>query len=496
MTTLRKSLIAVTFAVLSRSLPCASAPLSPAWIFPPDGSIAPVSSSPTVYQSIVFVGSNDGSLYALHATGALAGTLLPGFPISLDGAIMGRPAVYGDLGSERVYVATSAGSLYAFTLDGSPAWSRTPQPVCPGVPIVSTPAVRGKYVYATATNGRIIRRLAADGSPAGGLTYGRVVETTVAGRQPMPPLQSHLDVADAGHFFPTGRVTLIAKGFRGGQIRAEFTYTGKNTAVRPNRLLNVLPVGSGMSQAVLDADSAVVGFGPGASASASPAVPGQADATLVIAALDTDLTGARAGFGRNIVALKSEDYGLVPQWEAAYGKRITAAPTVDHTTGNLFIATWNDSTNQAQGGMLYCLHASNGQPAWPGDGAVPLSGGVLKATPWFESSRQVIYFGSTDGTMHGVRAGDGSPAFPSTRLDGAAGSFESTPVVVNGTAYIGSSRGRFYAVSIDKPEDYSVFVSPFGGSFDSSPSASGSEPGKDVVVLGSTAGKIVAFTVR
>lgn len=482
--------------VLARGLPCSSAPLTPAWVFPPSGNLSPVSSSPTVYHNVVFVGSSDGSLYAIYATGSLAGTLLPGFPITLDGAIQGRPAVYGDLGSERVYVATSAGSLYAFTLDGSPAWSRTPQPVCPGIPIVSTPAVRGKYVYATATNGRVIRRLAVDGSPAGGLTYGRVVETRIAGRQPVPPLQSHLDVADAGRFFPTGRITVIARGVRGEETRAEFTYSGKNTAVKPHRLLNVLPVGSGMPQAVLDAGSTVVGFGPGASASASPAVPGQADSTLVIAALDTDLSGARLGFGRNLVALKSEDYGLVPQWEAAYGMRITAAPAVDHTTGNLFVATWNDAGNATRGGKVYCLHASNGQPAWPGDGSAAIAGGVVKAAPWYESSREVLYFGTTDGAVYGIRASDGTPVFKAARMDGAAGSFEATPVVVNATAYIGSSTGRFYALSEDKPENFSVYVSPDGGSFESSPSASGSEPGKDVVVLGSTSGKILAFTVR
>jgi outer membrane protein assembly factor BamB len=266
--------------------------------------------------------------------------------------------------------------------------------------------------------------------------------------------------------------------------------------VRPNRLLNVLPVGSGLPQPILESGGAVIGFGAGASASASPAVPGQADSTLVIAALDTDMSGIRSGYGRNIVALKSEEYGLVPQWEAAYGMKITAAPTVDHATGNLFVATWNDSDETSRGGRLYCLHASNGQPAWPADGSIPLPGGVLKAAPWFDSASQTLLFGATNGAVYGVAVLDGAPRFRAARLDGAAGSFEATPVVVDGVAYIGSSTGRLYAFAEDRPDDFSVYISPDGGSFESSPSASGSRPGRDVVVLGSTAGKILAFTIR
>jgi outer membrane protein assembly factor BamB len=460
-------------------------------VFPREGRIAPVASSPTVYGNVVYVAADDGVLYALHATGPAAGSLLPNFPIPLDGAVKGRPAVYGNLGRERVYVATVAGTLYAFNLDGTPAWNG-PQRVCPGVPIVSTPAVRGNYVYVTATNGRIIRRNAVDGSPAGGLTYGRVVQTTLSGRQSPPPAQAYLEVADARGLFSAGRIVVERSDI---SQRLEFTYSGVNTAVRPHRLLNVVPVGSGTPQLALPAGSRVIGYGPGASASASPAVPGQEDSTLVIAALDNDMSASRPGFGRNLIALKSEPYGLVPQWEATYGARITAAPTVDHNTGDLFIATWNAAASPSRGGRLYCLHASNGQPAWTGDGSIALNGGILRAGPWLDRVQRVLYFGTTDGRLYGVNMADGSPAFRPTPLDGRAASFEATPLVVGGLVYIGSHSGRLYAVPWDHPEAYAVFASPVAASFDGSPSASGSTPGKDVIVVGSSAGQILAFPI-
>lgn len=496
MTRLQTMLASWVLAVICATGAIASAPLTPAWVFPREGRMGPVVSSPTVYRNVVYVGSDDGKLYALHATGPEAGTLLPGFPITLDGAIKGRPAVYGDFGSERVYVVTVAGSLYAFALDGTPAWYGNPQRVCPGVPIVSTPAVRGNYVYVTASNGRIIRRQTADGSAAGGLTYGRVVQTFLPGAQRVPPARTDLAVANANAFFSTGRVTVVSPGPLGTALLTEFTYSGKNTAVRPHRLLNVYPVGSGGLQSVLPAVSLVIGFGPGASAAASPAVPGREDSTLVIATLDMDMSGVRQGFGRNVIALKSEPFGLVPQWEVTYGARITAAPVVDDQTGTVFLGSWTNASDPSRGGRLYRLRASNGQSAWPGGGYVRLPGGVIKSGLWFERSRRILYFGTSNGLFHGINATDGSPAFAATRLDGAAGAFEATPVAAGGQVWIGSHSGRFYAIPASDPAAYRVYVSPDRGAFDASPSASGGIPGRDVVVVGSASGRVVAFPVE
>ncbi|HEY3268130.1 MAG TPA: PQQ-binding-like beta-propeller repeat protein [Armatimonadota bacterium] len=476
-----------------------SAELRPAWTFPAAGHIAPVNSSPTVFHDVVYVGSDDGKLYALYAVGDKAGTLLPGFPIALDGSVKGRPAVYGASGQETVYVATARGSLYAFALNGQPAWGRNPQPVSPGIPILTTPAVRGKYIYLTASNGRISRRNAADGSAAGGLTYGRTFVTSLPRRQAAPPAQSYLEVTDASGLFPAGRVNILGADAVGSPAVYEYTYSGRNTAVRPNRLLNVAPVGSGGPLLAHPKGAAVFGFGPGAACTSSPSVPGSDNADLVIAGVDTGASGPRVRFAdRDLVGLKSDAFGLVPQWEVSYGARIATEPVVDEKTGALFVGAWEDGADPKAGARIYRLTASNGQvdSRWPNGGYVRIAGATIDASPWLDRAGQVLYFGATDGSLSALNAADGSTALPPNVLDGAAGSFHSTPLVVNDKLYIGSHSGRFYAVPVRDPGAFAAFADPDRGPLDSSPSASGCVAGRDVVVVGSAAGKILAFPIQ
>ncbi|HOC30945.1 MAG TPA: PQQ-binding-like beta-propeller repeat protein, partial [Armatimonadota bacterium] len=210
--------------------------LQPEWTFPATGSVGSIHSSPTVYGNTVFVGSDDGNLYGITATGPQEGRMADGFPIALDGPIRSRPAVYGLLGRERVYVATTKGTLYAFRLDGTVLWS---QSLSPGVPIYSTPAVRGDYVYVSASNGRIYRRRVSDGSEAGGLTFGRVIVTSLAQRSRVPPSRNYLEVADARGFFDVGRVRVTSDGPFGDPVSLDYSYSGRNLTTSPHRLLNV-----------------------------------------------------------------------------------------------------------------------------------------------------------------------------------------------------------------------------------------------------------------
>ena len=467
----------------------ADAALSPVWTFPADGTIAPVASSPTVYKNVVYIGSDDGSLYALHATGPAAGTLLPGFPIRLDGAVKGRPAVYGDRDLERVYVATTSGSLYAFRLDGTPAWSINPRVVNPVAPIVSTPAVRGPYVFVTTSDGRILRFMTSDGRPAGGLAYGRTVRTTLSDTQGVTAIRAHLEVEDASGFFPTGRIRIDSIGPLGEPVSTTYTYSSVNTATKPHRLLNLSPIGDGYPLAAHRKGAEVFGSGPGISCDVSPAVPGSDDATLVITALD----GA-APDDRNLVALKSEPYGLLPQWEAAYGVHITTAPLVHEATGRFYIGSRDGEG--ASIGRLHAIQASNGQPdtRWPDAGSIEFFGAIV-AGPWLDHASGRLYFGATNGFLYAVRSANGSFAFPPVRLPGAD-AFHATPVMAGGSLYLGSHNGRFYSVPVANPAAARFYVCPDGEPLDTSPSASGGVPGKDVVVVGSAAGKILAFPVE
>jgi len=408
--------------------------LSPVWVFPREGTIAPVASSPTVYGGVVYVGDDEGRLYALHATGPSAGTLLPGFPIQLDGAVKGRPAVYGDRGLERVYVAT-----------------------------------------------------------AGGLFYGRTVETRLAGEQHVQPSRTQMEVEDASGFFPAGRIRLVTSGPLGDQVITTYTYSALNTAARPHRLLNLSPVGDGYPLATHPKGSVVLGTGPGISCNLSPAVPGSDDATLVITALENTAPASRfAPADSNLVALKSESYGLLPQWEAVCGVSVTTAPLVNEARGLLYIGSRDESGN----GRLHALHASNGLPSarWPDGGALALRG-ALEAGPWHDAARGRLYFGTTTGFLYAVGAEDGAFVFPPMRLAGAGG-FHATPVVAGGRLYLGSHTGRFYSVSLSDPSRVKAYASPDASPLDTSPSASGGAPGVDVVVIGSSAGKVLAFPVE
>lgn len=470
-----------------------AAPLALTWVYPAEGTIAPVSSSPTVYDNVVYVGDDAGRLHALHATGPRAGTLLPGYPIVLEGAIKGRPAVYGARGVERLYVATTAGLLYAFRLDGSPAWPVNPQPISPGVPIISTPAVRGPYVFITTSDGRLVRRLAADGRPAGGMMYGRTVQTRLARDLPALPARTHLEVEDAAVLFPAGRIRVISDRLPGDPKSTSFTYSAVNTAVRPHRLLNLAPVGRGSAITTIPKGSLVVGQGPGIACNLSPAVPGPDDATMLITALNG---GAPARpftpADRNLVAARSEPFGLLPQWETTLSGEITSAPLVNDQRGLLYVA----SRAEVGTGFLHSLHASNGLPdaRWNGGKPLPLQG-VLESGPWLDSSRDRLYFGTSAGILYAVSARDGSAASTPVALP-QAGGFLATPVVAGNHLFLGSTTGRFYSVPLNRPGDVRVYVAPDGKPFTASPAATGGGPGENVVVIGSQVGRIFAFPVE
>lgn len=494
---MNRAAIALFLAVLAPAgrTPALAGELAPAWVFPATGRIDPVHSSPTVYSGIVYVADDGGKLYGLWAKGRQAGTLVPGFPVQLDGPVRGRPAVYGDRGSERIYVATTKGTLYAFRLDGTPAWS---QSLGANVSIISTPAVRGPYVYVSSSNGRVYRRMAYDGSDAKGLTYGRAVWTRTPKAQRVALSPAFLEVADATRFFESGRVRVTSRGPLGDPVEIDYTYRGRNTKVKPHRLLNVAPVGVTGRTVSHPAGSIVAGFGPGARADESPAVPGTDEATLVIAALQSTGSTADGVAGRNLVGLRSEPFGLVPQWEMSYGAEIHGAPVVDVRTGNLYVGSWDTAGNPGCGGELHCIRASNGLPVadWGEGGSLRLDGGAMLAGPWLDNADGSLYFGTSDGRLWGVDAANGALLFPPAALDGRAGEFASTPLVVNGRIYAGTRNGRLYSVPIDNRDAWDVYASPDGGSFDGSPSASGARPGIDVVVVGSSNGRVLAFRVQ
>jgi outer membrane protein assembly factor BamB len=133
----------------------------------------PVGSSPAVVGGVVYVGSNDGKLYAFDAAGGATtctGTpkvCTPLWTAATADAVFSSPAVVGGV----VYVGSNDGKLYAFDAAGgattctgtpkvcTPLWTATTAGV-----VASSPAVAGGVVYVGSNDGKLYAFDAAGGA--------------------------------------------------------------------------------------------------------------------------------------------------------------------------------------------------------------------------------------------------------------------------------------------------------------------------------------------
>src|SRR4051812_40538695 len=121
---------------------------------------AAIASSPAVAEGVVYVGSNDGKLYAFDATGVsgcTASTCAPLWTAATGGAITSSPAY--DAGV--VYVGSSNGKLYAFDAKGVTNCSGSPTTCTPlwtaatGGPVTTSPAVTNGVVYVGSNDAKV-----------------------------------------------------------------------------------------------------------------------------------------------------------------------------------------------------------------------------------------------------------------------------------------------------------------------------------------------------
>ena len=103
-----------------------------------------VLSSPAVANGVVYVGSDDGKLYAFNAN---TGALLSGWPVTTGNFIYSSPAVANGV----VYVGSSDDNLYAFNArTGATLWTATT-----GSQVDSSPAVANGVVYVGSLDGKL-----------------------------------------------------------------------------------------------------------------------------------------------------------------------------------------------------------------------------------------------------------------------------------------------------------------------------------------------------
>jgi outer membrane protein assembly factor BamB len=111
-----------------------------------------VFSSPAVANGVVYVGSEDGKLYAFNAAGTTncsgaPKTCSPLWSASAGTSVDSSPAVANGV----VYVGSIDGNMYAFDVGtGGPLWSATTGDV-----VASSPAVADGVVYVGSSDGKL-----------------------------------------------------------------------------------------------------------------------------------------------------------------------------------------------------------------------------------------------------------------------------------------------------------------------------------------------------
>lgn len=185
---------------------------------------------------------------------------------------------------------------------------------------------------------------------------------------------------------------------------------------------------------------------------------------------------------------------LTVLWERNTNAAISTAPFVLTTNNSVYV------TNSAK--TVIALNASNGGTAagWPANG-VAMSYNI-GTSPWADGTSGIVAFGMDNHSISAL--GIYSASVPSDFPLRPAGlkEFSSTPVVVNGTVYVGGTDGRLYALkrstgATDPGTNwraYSVDGEALPGQFTSSPCLTGSSTG-DVVVAGNTNGWLYAFPI-
>jgi outer membrane protein assembly factor BamB len=137
---------------------------APKWTFTTGG---PVQSAPAVAFGIVFVGSYDGKVYALNAT---TGAKIWSF--NTGGDVVAAPTVDGGV----VYVDSFSGSVDALAAStGTPLWS-----FATGGMMLSSPAVSNGDVYVGSNDGNVYALNAANGAKVWSFTTGSFVQSSPA----------------------------------------------------------------------------------------------------------------------------------------------------------------------------------------------------------------------------------------------------------------------------------------------------------------------------
>jgi outer membrane protein assembly factor BamB len=181
-------------------------------------------------------------------------------------------------------------------------------------------------------------------------------------------------------------------------------------------------------------------------------------------------------------------------WQRAVGAAVPSAPFVLTTNNSVYVTTAAKT--------VVALNASNGGTAvgWPTTS--PTMAANIGTSAWADGASGIVAFAMDNHWISGVNTANGAvPADMPLRPAGVK-EFTSSPVVLNGTIYIGGTDGRLYALkrangAIDPGATWRAFTADSQaqpGQFTAAPCLTGIGA-SDVVVAGNTNGWLYAFPI-
>jgi outer membrane protein assembly factor BamB len=350
---------------------------------------AGILSSPAVAFGTIYVGSDDGSLYAIDREGELEWKFTTGGPIETSPAIGPRGVIY---------VGSSDGYLYAVNRDGSLRWRWPPGNNNFDI-LHSSPTVGSDgtiYIAIDVNDYAKLWAIRPDGTVKWSLTTGALVYDAPA---IAPDGTIYIGIDDPGPTAQCGKCLQAVNpdgtakwGSDTGQVESSSPTVGRDGTVYIGTVSNVF--------------SAVSVTG-----TKEWNITGSLDETF----------GSTAAVGpRGTVYVTSTSTSCLP---LPIGCSQTESSTSLYAVRPDGIVTWRFSTPSSVSGSPGCCNFFT------------VSSPVV-------DSKGVVYVGSADGNLYAIRA-DGSQSW---RIS-LGGAIASTPAIdLGGTIYVGSMNGNLYAM--------------------------------------------------
>lgn len=325
-----------------------SQPPTELWQFETDGE---VQSSPTVYDDSIYVGSNDGALYAVNRD---TGEERWAFPTG--GAVKSSPTVFGG----TVFVGSDDGTVYAIDREtGTPRWQYHTDASIAGAPIIFN-----LTLYVASADGRVLALDLQDQTPVWTVeTDGEIVSS---------PL-----VVDNMVFVGSTDRTLTAISAPTGEINWRFETKGE---------IQTPPVASEQEIYIGDRTGTIYALtrADGEEIARLETVDGSGSATSPLTTVgETVVFGNQ--FGRIFAArVQSDMKGILWKHEGMFG--IQGAPAI--ANNRVYIGDM---------GMVHAIVLDSGEKAW---NIKPDQATRFSSSPTVTNG--VLYIGNDNGSLYAI----------------------------------------------------------------------------------------------